>query len=572
MLGGLEKVMLLDFKSEKNNHIAVYAFLTILFLQTVMMLFFCVNKQEYHIDEIYSYILSNSYHCDKIKNATEIKNRWISGEKTFNDFVSVQPGERFAYGKTYHNNTTDAHPPFYYFVLHTVCSFFPDTFSKWLGLSVNILTFVLTQLLLFLISRKLLSGIVWQLLPMTFYGFSPIAVDIVLFIRMYSLLTFFTVLLFYLHFRMYEGTLKYPYLWCFAVAFLGMFTQYLFAFSPFYLALSWCVILLRKKKYREWMSYAVSMLSGILLVFVCYPVAFRQATGSSTNNVGNEVSSNILNFVILPERIVSYAHQFLFRMTRNWKWLAFYMAVFAMIIILSVVFRKKEDNNREHKADNIKTGFKTVLSNALKKALKRKNAGYVFVTAIVIMLTVITVAHISGKFAYLRYIYNIMPVLFLLFIIICYYLSSKYNVNRLVLAVGMMSLALLIGANTVIKKNCDYLFSGRYQELCDTVEFLGDKPLVLIDKNKNHMLTGNLTLFTSVDQMYISDTDEINIDELTQDKDISDGVAFLVLNNTQWSDGYLGDETMQKIVDASEKFNTYEKYGGEVFSTMYWVY
>ena len=72
--------------------------------------------------------------------------------------------------------------------------------------------------------------------------------------------------------------------------------------------------------------------------------------------------------------------------------------------------------------------------------------------------------------------------------------------------------------------------------------------------------------------MYISDTDEINIDELTQDKDISDGVAFLVLNNTQWSDGYLGDETMQKIVDASEKFNTYEKYGGEVFSTMYWVY
>ena len=581
--------MLDDIRIQTRKKMDVFGFLVLLFLQVAMMLYFCVNKQEYHIDEIYSYILSNSYHCDCLSNAKQLKDRWINGKASFNEFVAVQPKERFAYEKTYDNNTNDAHPPFYYYILHTVCSFFPDRFSKWFGLSINILMFVLTQLLLFLISRKLFNGLIWQLLPMALYGFSPIAVDIVLFIRMYSLLALFTVLMFYVHLKMLEGELKIPYVWCFVITFLGVFTQYFFAISAFYLALICCVVFWKNKKFRDLLYYSVSMMSGVLLVFLVYPAAFRQTTGSNTNNVGNEVSSNIMNFAALPDRLSLYRQQFSQRMFRNWKWHAFYIVVLCIVILLSVTLRNKKGKKekpitpnagstlREYTFAWLKNRlvqlFQTNVSvDSIKGAFMRKKTMYVFITGMIMLLNVLTVAHISGKFAYLRYLYNIMPILFFWFIAIFYFLSSLLNVNKRVLSAGLMVFALVIGANTVVKKNCEYLFEGRCYVVNNTMGFLDDKPLVLIDKNKNHMLTGNLTLLASVDQMYISDTDEINIDELTQDMDVSDGVAFLVLDNTEWSEGYFGDETMQKIVDASDKFSTYEKYGDELYSTMYWVY
>ena len=96
--------------------------------------------------------------------------------------------------------------------------------------------------------------------------------------------------------------------------------------------------------------------------------------------------------------------------------------------------------------------------------------------------------------------------------------------------------------------------------------------LVLLDKNTTHVLTGNFTLLSSVDRLYITDTDDVDIDELTVNMDVSDGVAFLVIDNTEWSEGYIGDDTVQKIVDLSENFNTYEKYGEQLHSTMYWVH
>ena len=68
---------------QRKENYAVFVFLALLLLQVVMMFYFCANKQEYHIDEIYSYILSNSYHCDNLSNANDIKNHWISGKDSF---------------------------------------------------------------------------------------------------------------------------------------------------------------------------------------------------------------------------------------------------------------------------------------------------------------------------------------------------------------------------------------------------------------------------------------------------------------------------------------------------------
>ena len=52
-------------------------------------------------------------------------------------YVTVAENERFDYATVYYNQTQDVHPPLYYFFLHTVCSLFPRSFTKWTGIGLN---------------------------------------------------------------------------------------------------------------------------------------------------------------------------------------------------------------------------------------------------------------------------------------------------------------------------------------------------------------------------------------------------------------------------------------------------
>lgn len=55
--------------------------------------------------------------------------------------------------------TYDVHPPFYYLLLHTVCSLFPGRFSKWSGIGLNIVLFVLSWSVLAKLTRRIVTGV-----------------------------------------------------------------------------------------------------------------------------------------------------------------------------------------------------------------------------------------------------------------------------------------------------------------------------------------------------------------------------------------------------------------------------
>lgn len=177
--------------------------LGIIFLQVFMLIFIGCQKKEYHIDEIYSYILSNSYDTDRISNDEEMWGKWIEGSD-FNKFVTVQEGERFAYDKVYRNNSTDCHPPLFYWLLHSICSFFPDQFSKWFGIGLNISLYIIAAFLIYLISTELIKNEIMRFLPLVLYGFSRFGIDTVTFIRMYTLLEVFALVFIYLHVLMFK--------------------------------------------------------------------------------------------------------------------------------------------------------------------------------------------------------------------------------------------------------------------------------------------------------------------------------------------------------------------------------
>ena len=59
-------------------------------------------------------------------------------QSEFLNYVAPQGSTRFNYASVYYNQTQDVHPPLFYFLLHTVCSLFPGSFTKWTGLGMNL--------------------------------------------------------------------------------------------------------------------------------------------------------------------------------------------------------------------------------------------------------------------------------------------------------------------------------------------------------------------------------------------------------------------------------------------------
>ena len=137
-----------------------YIILTLIILTALMLYtyFFFAKKKGYDSDEIYSYSLANSYfkpfldesdnwNMNYVSEVIPYLETWINGS-VLHDYITVQNGEQFSYSSVWYNQSKDVHPPFYYAVLHTICSFFPDIYSPWFSLSLNYLSVILVMILL----------------------------------------------------------------------------------------------------------------------------------------------------------------------------------------------------------------------------------------------------------------------------------------------------------------------------------------------------------------------------------------------------------------------------------------
>ena len=123
-------------------------------------IYFCIQKSGFHADEYYSY-----YSTELTKGLNVPENGWMQHDDYYDEF-RVLKGEGFRYGLVKQIQSWDVHPPMYYWVLHTVCSMFPGTFTKWTGLGINLifhgislwLIMYLTQLLLMAIDNRGSTG------------------------------------------------------------------------------------------------------------------------------------------------------------------------------------------------------------------------------------------------------------------------------------------------------------------------------------------------------------------------------------------------------------------------------
>ena len=296
----------------------------ILFILTIIlvsfaMFYFIEKKEGFHEDEIFSYGSSN-YRYDNVFQAAADKdsiNRTLDelvvkdnlvdtiksakyylidhndifskgfGEKIATDkpiwktpeqakdYVTISNDEIFSYWSVLFNQARDVHPPLFYMFVHLISTIFLNAFTKYIIFIINLIFFIGTC---FIIKNilKLYNKEFLSIPTVLLYGLSMGAASTVIFLRMYSMLTFFCILYLYINLKIAKNEfkidkkLKYQLV---ITTILGFLTQYYFCIFAVIVFIIMLVRMLAIKHKKEALSYllkhVISAIIGVILFIPC---------------------------------------------------------------------------------------------------------------------------------------------------------------------------------------------------------------------------------------------------------------------------------------------------------------
>ncbi len=213
---------------------------------------------------------------------------WIAGE-TFEAYTTTGQRDSFNLVSVYFNVKDDNHPPVHFMLLHLISSLFPGKVSVWIGCVINLAS-LLGICICILKGGMLLEkhqvlqtgkGKIWGICAVLLYGLSTGALATTLLIRMYGLMTFFCVLMLFLHVKKWlEGSFDKKNKGLIAVTVLGFLTQYFFLFYCILLAAVTFVLLLVSKRKKEAAVYVRTMILAAVLGVCIFPFSIADVLSS----------------------------------------------------------------------------------------------------------------------------------------------------------------------------------------------------------------------------------------------------------------------------------------------------
>lgn len=288
----------------ERKNLFFYVFALIVFCFAIML------KQNYHVDEIYSFGLANNH--GNIYIDIEDGHKYEPADEPYINYMTVDKNQRFDYGNVWKNQGADVHPVLYYILVHTICSLFPNTISKWYLGIINIF-FMLATLVAF---RKLLQKLTNNTLLLQyasiFFIFSQAILDIVCFFRMYIMAMFFVTIITYLLLQVYDEEI---FSWkkqlsILVVVVLGSLTHYYFIVYLVALCLSVGIGILIQKNWKKFFNLILLMALSESIAIIIFPqmiqhIFFSNRGEESFANLGNSILT-YWNSVRTYFRILNY--------------------------------------------------------------------------------------------------------------------------------------------------------------------------------------------------------------------------------------------------------------------------
>lgn len=300
---------------KKINNILFYIAIII---TTIVMFVFIGQKNGWHEDEIFSYGSSN-YKYDNLflnfgdkdslnqlidekivgknigetlknisyylKNEDEFQdelNKKIAEEKPIwktkkqaKEYMTVSSDEIFNYWSVYYNQARDVHPPLFYMLVHLVSSICLNNFTKYIIFSINLIFYIAScfvlKKILKLFNKEELSWITVLL-----YGLSMGMISIVMFQRMYMMLTFFAMLYLYLNINIFKNSFeidKKTKRKLTITVILGFLTQYYFCIYAALVAIISAICMIKNKKWDSLKRYVWCHVKAAIIGLILFPAS-----------------------------------------------------------------------------------------------------------------------------------------------------------------------------------------------------------------------------------------------------------------------------------------------------------
>ncbi|MBP3918124.1 MAG: hypothetical protein J6I50_02995 [Clostridia bacterium] len=250
-------------------------------------LFLCLTvivialKANYHVDEIYSYGLSN--HRDGITISFYERKTYEDAAEPYMHYLTANENHRFDYANVWENQKNDVHPPLYYALLHTISSIFPGTFSRFYAGAINIVFALLTLYFLRKIIKRITDDTSVLCAVSLLFVLLPGILSVVSFLRMYVMAMFFVTLISWYFLCAFDwqgnGTDEVPPFgdsWHFGAklyfaAVLGALTHYYCIVYTVLISLVYCAVCLRRRQYRSIGILAVSGAAAAVTAYAIFP-------------------------------------------------------------------------------------------------------------------------------------------------------------------------------------------------------------------------------------------------------------------------------------------------------------
>ncbi|MCI7766810.1 MAG: glycosyltransferase family 39 protein [Oscillospiraceae bacterium] len=406
---------------------AAYIILAILIvIQTVMVTYvFSVKKEGFHSDEMWTYGYANSFYRPYIfldeKTGDISCDRWMDSDE-MRDYIIVNEGEQFRFDSVWYNQRGDMHPPLYCSLVHFICSFFPESFSKYYAYVLNFIAMVVGQIYLFKLSKGLFKSDFYGIVACAVWGFSCGFINVNIFLRAYSLMVMLAIMLFYYHYRIYagEGRDITNFIAIGAIIFSGALIHHYFLVLSFAVCAMFCLYLLVKRNWKRLFIYAGSALASVALSFLCFPQALTHMQNEGPGN-GDRLSYRmpLANGIKYCFSLIFTELSGLGMSTYVYPDYAYVIAALVFLIALAIplcfLFRK----------ETWFISFRTKLVEKLRSFVK--NINYIFVMMAVTVFFVVEIVAITVNLNAMlvtsdRYLFFVMPFVVLIAIMFWKYL------------------------------------------------------------------------------------------------------------------------------------------------------
>lgn len=516
----------------------------------IYFLFFCImvgiiwNKKNLHGDEVLSYSLANNIGTYMMR--FEEGYTYRPAEKLYLDCMTVNAENgRFNFQNVWNNQAQDVHPPFYYILLHIICSFFPVTFSVWYAAAINIVFAMLTLYILRKLMHLFMKNDVLVDICSVMFSMSIGVLQNVSFLRMYVMAMFWVTLTTWLFLRAFEERNSEKIVWerwiyIGLTAVAGAMTHYYCLVYLFFICMIFGLFSLVEKKWKNILALFISMALAALDSVYLFPAMLVHMFSGYR---GTESMSNLTGITWKEywERLTvffSYLDSQLFGKLSG-------IAAIVFLILFLYSRKNKKTEMLQSYGDKWMKWFIVTAPSFLYFLVVSKAAIYVTDRYLFPIYAVVFCSYFSGMILIGKRILNVGKKLYAAAGIICLIFTASSWINVQWYYMFQSSVNLLNKAQEYQNLNCICIYEG-------------------IDDGgywKAQNMFYEVSNYESITFIHKN-----HIKNITQYKDLLKDEFILTIIGAD------AEETLQEIQDCHPSFKNQENIGGYAYSVTYHIF